>query len=182
MLPDLVIPHGLRTLYWYSLITLAQDKPYHDLQTILNQHSRDQLLKLYTSFYKTISSELLVQGNFNHTQFSWEHWYWQDSNSQPFILKASTILIELTWLLIIISTLSLTTPCSKYLCTRHKAVTILNFTDFFSKNHGNMELWLLCWVIKCKWLTCKGAQSKFFRLFFQTLGDFGITRKLICFS
>ena len=47
-----------------------------------------------------VSSELLVQGNFKHTQFSWEHRYWWDSNSQPLPSKASTLSITLTWLLV----------------------------------------------------------------------------------
>ena len=113
--PCYVIPHSLSTLYRCSLTTVAQDKPYHEkplirdcfnhkypvpFQTIFNHHSRDQLLEFCTSFYETISSEFLVQGNFKHTQFSREHWHWRDSNSQLLAPKASTVLIELTWLFV----------------------------------------------------------------------------------
>ena len=70
----------------------------YPIQTTFNHRSRDQLLKFCTSFYETISSEFLVQGNFKHTQFSWEYWYWRDSISQPLAPKASTVLIKLTWL------------------------------------------------------------------------------------
>ena len=62
----------------------------YPIQTIFNHRSRDQLLEFHTSFYETISSEFLVQGNFKHTQFSREHcWYWRDSNSQPLAPKAT---------------------------------------------------------------------------------------------
>ena len=67
-------------------------------QTIFNHRSWDQLLEFRTSFYETISSELLVQGNFKHTQFSREDWYWRDSNSQPLASKANTVSFEPTWL------------------------------------------------------------------------------------
>ena len=70
----------------------------YPIQTIFNHRSRDQLLEFRTSFYETISSEFLVQGNFKHTQFSREHWHWRDSNSQPHAPKASAVLTELTWL------------------------------------------------------------------------------------
>ena len=65
---------------------------------IFNHRSRNQLLEFHTSFYETISSEFLVQGNFKHTQFSREHWYWQDLNSQLLTLQVSALSIELTWL------------------------------------------------------------------------------------
>ena len=42
----------------------------YPIQTIFNHRSRDQLLEFRTSFYETISSLFLVQGNFKHTQFS----------------------------------------------------------------------------------------------------------------
>ena len=71
----------------------------YPIQTIYNPRSRDQLLEFRTSFYETISSEFLVQGNFKHTQFSREHWYWRDSNSQPLTPKVSAVSIKLTWLL-----------------------------------------------------------------------------------
>ena len=71
----------------------------YPIQTIYNPRSRDQLLEFRTSFYETISSEFLVQGNFKHTQFSREHWNWRDSNSQPLTPKVSAVSIELTWLL-----------------------------------------------------------------------------------
>ena len=71
----------------------------YPIQTIFNHRSRDQLLEFRTSFYQTISSAFLVQGNFKHTQFSREHWNWPDSNSQPLAPKASAVSIELTWLL-----------------------------------------------------------------------------------
>ena len=70
----------------------------YPIQTIFNHCSRDQLLQFCTSFYETIFSEFLVQGNFKHSHFSQEHWYWRDSNSQPLTPKASTESIELTWL------------------------------------------------------------------------------------
>ena len=70
----------------------------YPIQTIFNHRSRDQLLEFRTSFYETISSEFLVQGNFKHTQFSREHWNWRDSNSQPLAPKASAVSIELTWI------------------------------------------------------------------------------------
>ena len=35
-----------------------------------------------------------------YTQFSREHWYWRNSNSQPLAPKASAVPIELTWLLV----------------------------------------------------------------------------------
>ena len=66
--------------------------PYSDH---INHRSRDQLLEFRTNFYETISSEFLVQGNFKHTQFSREQWYWRDSNSQPLAPKASAVSIEL---------------------------------------------------------------------------------------
>ena len=47
----------------------------YPIQTIFIHRSRNQLLEFRTSFYETISSELLVQGNFMHTLFSREHWY-----------------------------------------------------------------------------------------------------------
>ena len=45
-------------------------------QTIFNHRSWDQLIEFHMSFYETISSEYLVQGNFKHTQFSPEHLRW----------------------------------------------------------------------------------------------------------
>ena len=85
-----------QTIPWETinqgLLQPQGELPYSD-------HSRDQLLEFRTSFYKTISSEFLVQGNFKHTQLSREHWYWQDLNSQPLKPKASTVSIDLTWLL-----------------------------------------------------------------------------------
>ena len=70
----------------------------YPIQTIFSHRSWDQLLKFCTSFYEKSSSEFLVQGNFKHTQFSREHWYWRYSNSQPLVPKASAVSIELTWL------------------------------------------------------------------------------------
>ena len=128
--PWLVIPRGLSTLCRCSLTTMAQRitipwetikqgllQPQGELypfQTIFNHRSRDQLLEFRTSFYETISSEFLVQGNFKHTQFSREHWNWPDSNSQPLAPKASAVSIELTWLL-----------CQ--VMTNHKSVEITSF-------------------------------------------------------
>ena len=71
----------------------------YPIQTIFSHRSWDQLLEFCTSFYETISSEFLVQGNFKHTQFSREHWNWWDLNSQPLSPKSSAVSIELTWLL-----------------------------------------------------------------------------------
>ena len=64
-----------------------------------NYCSWDQLLEFHTSFYETISNEFLVHGNFKHTQFSQEYWYWRDSNLQLLALEASSVLFELTWLI-----------------------------------------------------------------------------------
>ena len=86
-----------QTIPWET-INQGQLQPQGELypiQTIFNHRSRDQLLEFPMSFYKTISSEFLVQGNFKHTQFSQEHWYWRDSNLQPLAPKVSAILIEL---------------------------------------------------------------------------------------
>ena len=52
----------------------------YPIQTIFNHRNRDQLLEFRTSFYETISSGFLVQGNFKHTQFSREHWHWRITN------------------------------------------------------------------------------------------------------
>ena len=89
MPPDLIIPHGLSTPNRYSPTTLVQDKAYHEIplisellqpegelypvHTIYNNCSQDQLLEFCTNFYKTVNSDFLVQGNFKHAQFSWEH-------------------------------------------------------------------------------------------------------------
>ena len=73
----------------------------YPFQTIFNCHSRDQLLEFCTSFYEVISREFLVKGNFKHTLFSREHWYLQDSNSQPLAPKARAVLIELIWLQVV---------------------------------------------------------------------------------
>ena len=90
-----------QTMPWETINQglLQPQAELYPIQTIFNHCSRDQLLKFRMSFYETISSEFLVQGNFRHTQFSPEHWYWQDSNSQPLAPKASAVSIELTWLL-----------------------------------------------------------------------------------
>ena len=69
------------------------------LQPQFSHRSWDHLLEFRTSFYETIRSEFLVQGNFKHTQFSREHWYWQDLNLQPLAPKARAVSSELTWLL-----------------------------------------------------------------------------------
>ena len=114
--PDFAIPSGLRTLNTLQMFAdhysprqtipwdtinqgLLQPKgELYPIQTIINHRSRDQLLEFRTSFYETISSECFVQWNLKHTQYSREHWYWRDSNSQPRAPKASTVSIELTWL------------------------------------------------------------------------------------
>ena len=70
----------------------------YPIKTIFNHRSRDQLLELCTSFYETISSEFLFQGNFKYTQFHESIGHWRDSNSQPLAPKASAVSIELTWL------------------------------------------------------------------------------------
>ena len=46
-------------------------------------------------------SEYFVQGNFERTQFSQEHWYLQDLNLQSLALQVRYLLLifELTWLL-----------------------------------------------------------------------------------
>ena len=80
---------------------MQPQRELYPIQTIFNHRSRDQLLEFCTSFYETISCEFLVQRNFKHTQFSQEHWYWRDSNLQSHAPKASTVSIELTWLLLI---------------------------------------------------------------------------------
>ena len=91
-----------QTIPWETLNQglLQPQGELYPIQTIFNHRSRDQLLEFRTSFYETISSEFLVQGNFKHTQFSRENWYWRDSNSQPLAPKASAVSIELTWLLL----------------------------------------------------------------------------------
>ena len=102
---------ALSTLYRCLLTTMAQYKPFHEILLIrdcCNHKGSCTLVSPYltiaaprvhcSSFYKTISSEFLVQGNFKHTQFSQEHWYWRDSNSQPLAWKANTVSTELTWL------------------------------------------------------------------------------------
>ena len=88
-----------QTIPWETInqgLLQPQGELYH-IQTIFNHRSRDQL-EFCTSFYETISSEFLVQGSFKHTQFSREHWYRRDLNSQPLTPKASAVSIELTWL------------------------------------------------------------------------------------
>ena len=91
-----------QTIPWETIYQglLQPQGELYPIQTIFNHRSRDQLLEFRTSFYETISSEFLVQGNFKHTQFLREHWNWRDSNTQPLAPKASTISIELTWLLV----------------------------------------------------------------------------------
>ena len=46
----------------------------YPFETIFNHCTRDLLFEFRTSFYETISGEFLIQGNFKHTQFSWNHW------------------------------------------------------------------------------------------------------------
>ena len=111
MPPDFVIPHSLCPLYRCSLTTLSQGNPYHGkllIRDCCNHKGSCTLFRPYlniaagissSSFYETISSEFLVQGNFKHTQFSQEHCYWLDSNSQPRAPKASFVSIELTLLM-----------------------------------------------------------------------------------
>ena len=94
--------YGLRlNIPWYTIKQglLQPQEELYPIHPIFNHRSWDQLLKFHTSFYETIRSEFLVQGNFKHTRSSREHWYWQGSNSQPLALQASTVLIELSWLL-----------------------------------------------------------------------------------
>ena len=98
-----------QTIPWETINQGLLQGEMYPIQTIFNHRSRDQLLEFRTSFYETISSEFLVQGNFKHTQFSWEHWHWRDSNSQPLAPKASTVSIELTWQVYNIHTLLLYT-------------------------------------------------------------------------
>ena len=155
--------------------TLQKDKPYQEIPLIrdccnhkgsftlfipYNHRSQDQLLKFQTSFYKTISSEFLVQGNFKHTQFSREHWYWLDSNSQPLAPKVKALSIELTWLLIILGkTQSSWLGSLKYTLfthawsKKHKTRVVssgwteseLRFQKLpvFSKKKGHILLWTL---------------------------------------
>ena len=98
----LVDHNGLRQTTAWKTIKQLQGllQPQGELypnQSIFNHHSWDQLLEFRTSFYATISRELLVQGDFKHTQFSRKQWYWRDSNSQPLALKVSPVSTELTW-------------------------------------------------------------------------------------
>ena len=104
----------------------------YPIQTIFNNHSRDQLLEFRTSFYETISSEFLVQGIFKHTQFSREHWYWRNSNSQPLASKGSAVSIELTWLL-----MSLDSECWKRIDFRDERLPccILEIVEIFCWFH-----------------------------------------------
>ena len=88
--------HTMRNHWSGTAATTREAVPYSDH---INHPSRDQLLEFRTSFYETISVEFLVQGNFNHTQFSREQWYWRDSNSHLSHPKWAAVLIELTWLL-----------------------------------------------------------------------------------
>ena len=101
-----IISRPPQTSYWCG--TLISPHWHH--------HSQDQLSEFHTGhyktlgcdvlyqahstcFYKTISSEFLVQGNFKHSHFSQAFiWYWRVSNSQPLAPKASAVSIELTWL------------------------------------------------------------------------------------
>ena len=98
-----------QTIPWETINQGLFQGELYPIQTIFNHRSRDQLLEFRTSFYETNSSEFFVQGNFKHTQFSWEHWHWRDSNSQPLAPKASTVSIELTWQVYNIHTLLLYT-------------------------------------------------------------------------
>ena len=53
-----------------------------------------------SSFVRVSMRQLAVnsiQENFKHTRYSWEHWYWQDTNPQPLAPQASVVSIELTW-------------------------------------------------------------------------------------
>ena len=69
-----------QTISWETINQglLQPQGELYPIQTIFNHRSRDQLLEFRTSFYETISSEFLVQGNFKHTQFSREHWHWRE--------------------------------------------------------------------------------------------------------
>ena len=99
-----------QTIPWETInqgLLQPQGELYH-IQTIFNHRSRDQLLEFRTSFYETISSAFLVQGNFKHTQFSREHWHWRDSSSQALAPEASAVSIELTWLHLPLSSLLFT--------------------------------------------------------------------------
>ena len=63
--------HTMRNHYSGTAATTRGTVHY---RIIFNHRSRDRLLEFRTRFYKTISSEFLVQENFKHTQFSREHW------------------------------------------------------------------------------------------------------------
>ena len=73
---------------------LQPQRALHSSQKIFNHCSLDQLLEYRMSFYKTISSEFLVHGNFKNTQFSQEQ-YWWDLHLQPLAPQASTVSTEL---------------------------------------------------------------------------------------
>ena len=62
--PDFVIPHGLNTLYRYSLTTMAQDKPYHEkplLRDCCNHKGSCTLFRSYLTIAARISSSSFVQ-------------------------------------------------------------------------------------------------------------------------
>ena len=85
----------LSTLYKCLLTTMVQDIPFHEIPLIRDccnhKESCTPVSLCVTIISRTISSELLVQGNFKHIWFSQEHWYWRDSNSQPLAPQASAL-------------------------------------------------------------------------------------------
>ena len=84
------------TIPWNTIKQgLLQPQKLYPSQSIFN-HTGISSLSFNTSFYETISSEFLVQGNFKHSQISRQHCYWWDLNLQHLAPKASAILIELT--------------------------------------------------------------------------------------
>ena len=84
MFPDHCGPR--QTIPWEAIHQelLQPQGELYPIQTTFNHRSRDQLLEFRTSFYETISSEFLVQRNFKHTQFSWEHWLVCRSHIRPY--------------------------------------------------------------------------------------------------
>ena len=97
--PCFAIPCGLGTRYICLLTTcgpktnhnmtnhyqglLQPQGELHPIQTIFNHCSQGQLLEFCSSFSRQLALSSLSKGNFKHTQFSWNHWNWWDSNLQP---------------------------------------------------------------------------------------------------
>ena len=131
----------IRTIPWETYQGLLQPQgELYPIQTIFNHRSQDQLLEFHTSFYGQLAVKF-VQGNFKHTQFPQEHWFWRDSNSQPLALKASAVSIELTWVLELHQWLNKLT--TTYLVLR--STTLLHFWHIlWSTNASGVNIIVCC--------------------------------------